>query len=65
MLFGCILLQVPVTLLCRHFHNPWLAAAIFAPLAAVAVAAYALLLHSVDRLILTNRDTFAQELVGG
>jgi ABC-2 type transport system permease protein len=61
-LFGSILLQVPVTLICRHFHNPWLAVVIFAPLAAVAVAAYALLLSDADRLILTHRDTFAQEL---
>jgi ABC-2 type transport system permease protein len=61
-LFGSILLQVPVTLICRHFHNPWLAVVIFAPLAAVAVAAYALLLADADRLILTHRDTFAQEL---
>ena len=61
-LFGSILLQVPVTLICRHFHNPWLAVVIFAPLAAIAVAAYALLLANVDRLILTHRDTFAQEL---
>jgi ABC-2 type transport system permease protein len=63
-LFGSILLQVPVTLICRHFHNPWLAVVIFAPLAAVAVAAYALLLANADRLILTHRDTFAQELCG-
>ena len=61
-LFGSILLQVPVTLICRHFHNPWLAVVIFAPLAAIAVAAYALLLADADRLILTHRDTFAQEL---
>ncbi|MGA1983442.1 MAG: hypothetical protein ABSG84_13375 [Acidobacteriaceae bacterium] len=61
-LFGSILLQVPVTLLCRHFHNLWLAVVIFAPLAAVAVAAYALLLSNADHLILTHRDTFAQEL---
>ena len=63
-LFGSILLQIPVTYLCRQFHNPWLAALIFAPLAAVAAAAYALLLNNVDGLMLTHRDTFAQELVG-
>ena len=61
-LFGSFLLQIPVTLLCRHFHNPWLGAVIFAPLAAVAVAAYILLLANADRLILTHRDTFAQDL---
>ena len=63
-LFGSMLLQVPVALLCRQFHNLWLGAAIFAPLAAAAVAAYALLLANADRLILTHRDTFAQELCG-
>jgi ABC-2 type transport system permease protein len=63
-LFGCILLQIPVTLLCRYFHNPWLAVAIFAPLAAAAIAAYALLLNDVDRLVLINRDRLAEELCG-
>jgi ABC-2 type transport system permease protein len=61
-LIGCILLQIPVTYLCRRFHNPWLAAAIFAPLAVVAISMYALLLRNVDRLMLTHRDTLAQEL---
>ena len=64
-LFGCILLQFPVTYLCHRFHNPWLAAGIFAPLAVVAVGAYALMLKNADRLILNNRDTFTQELCGG
>jgi hypothetical protein len=63
-LFGSILLQVPVTLLCQHFHNPWLAVAIFAPLAAAAIAAYALLLANADHLILTHRDLFAEDLCG-
>jgi ABC-2 type transport system permease protein len=63
-LFGCILLQIPVTLLCRYFHNPWLAAAIFAPLAAAAIGVYALLLNDADRLILAHRDQFAEELCG-
>jgi ABC-2 type transport system permease protein len=63
-LFGSILLQIPVTLLCSHFHNPWLAVWIFAPLAAAAVGAYALLLNNADRLILTYRDVFAAELCG-
>jgi ABC-2 type transport system permease protein len=63
-LFGSMLLQIPVTLLCDHFHNPWLAALIFAPLAAAAVAAYGLLLWNADRLILTHRDLFAQDLCG-
>ena len=57
-----MLLQIPVTILCRHFHNPWLAIGFFAPLAAFAVGAYALLLKNADRLILDHRDLFAQEL---
>jgi ABC-2 type transport system permease protein len=61
-LFGSMLLQVPVMYLCRHFHNAWLGPAIFAPLAAVSVAVYALLLQNADHLILTHRDTFAEEL---
>jgi ABC-2 type transport system permease protein len=63
-LFGSFLLQIPVTMLCRHFHNLWLGAVIFAPLAAAAVAAYALLLTNADRLILNHRDAFAQDLCG-
>ena len=63
-LFGSILLQVPVALLCGYFHNPWLAVWIFAPLAAAAVAAYALMLANADQLILTHRDTFAADLCG-
>jgi hypothetical protein len=63
-LFGCILLQVPVVMLCRSFHNPWLAVWIFAPLAFGAIAAYAWLLQNAERLILTYRDQFAQELCG-
>jgi ABC-2 type transport system permease protein len=63
-LIGGMLLQIPVTLLCRYFQNPWLAIVCFAPLAAVAIGAYALLLQNADRLILNHRDTFAQELSG-
>jgi ABC-2 type transport system permease protein len=62
LLFGSLLLQVPVTLLCRHFHNPWLAVVIFAPLAVAAVASYVWLLRETDRLVLTHRDLFAEEL---
>jgi hypothetical protein len=51
-----------VALLCRHFDEPWLAAWIFGPLAAAAVAAYGLLLRKADRLILSHRDVFAEEL---
>jgi len=63
-LFGSILLQVPVTLLCSYFDNPWLGAWVFAPLAAAAVGAYALLLRHANRLVLTHRDQFAEELCG-
>ena len=63
-LFTSILLQVPVTLLCRHFHNLWLGTLIFAPLAAAAIVAYGMLLNNVDSLILTHRDLFAEELCG-
>ena len=63
-LLGSILLQIPVTLLANHFQNPWLGFWFFAPLAAFAVAAYAMLLRHADRLILTHRDRFAEELCG-
>jgi ABC-2 type transport system permease protein len=61
-LFGSLFLQIPVALLCRHFDEPWLAAWIFGPFAAAAVTAYGLLLRNADRLILTHRDVFADEL---
>lgn len=61
-LFGSLALQVPVTLLCRIFHEPWLAAWIFGPLAAAAVLAYAVVLRNAEQLILGRRDLFAEEL---
>jgi hypothetical protein len=61
-LFGSLFLQIPVALLCRHFDEPWLAAWIFGPFAAAAVTVYGLLLRNADRLILTHRDVFAEEL---
>ncbi len=61
-LFGSLLLQVPVALLSRHFADPWLGAWIFAPFAILAVLAYALLLRNADRLILARRDLLAEEL---
>jgi ABC-2 type transport system permease protein len=61
-LFGSVILQIPVTLLCRTFHEPWLAAWIFGPLAATAVLAYAVLLRNAEPLILAHRDVFAEEL---
>lgn len=63
-LFGSLLLQIPVMLLCRHFHQPWLAALIFAPLAVAAVFAYALLLRNAEALVLSHRDLITQELCG-
>jgi ABC-2 type transport system permease protein len=61
-LFGSMALQFPVTLLSRYFGDPWLGAWIFGPLAAVAVAAYALLLRNAERFIMAHRDVFAEEL---
>jgi ABC-2 type transport system permease protein len=61
-LLGSILLQVPVTLLSSYLNYAWLSVWIFAPLAIAAVGAYALLLENADRLILTHRDLFADEL---
>ena len=63
-LFGSLLLQVPVVWLCKHFHQPTLAVLIFTPLAAAGIGGYALLLRYADRLILDHRDTLAQELCG-
>jgi ABC-2 type transport system permease protein len=64
LLLGSILLQIPVTILCRHFHEPWLATVIFAPLAAASLMTYALLLRNSERLVLNYRDLFAEELCG-
>ena len=63
-LLGSLLLQIPVTMLCRHFHEPWLAAVIFAPLAVAAVMIYGLLLGNSEQLVLQYRDLFAEELCG-
>lgn len=61
-LFGSLLLQIPVLLLCHRMHQPWLAAWIFGPLAAAAVAAYAVLLQNAERLMMAHRDVFAEQL---
>ena len=61
-LFGSMLLQIPVVLLCRYLNQPWLAAVIFAPLAAVAVLAYVLLLQNAEKLVMDHRDTLIEEL---
>jgi ABC-2 type transport system permease protein len=62
LLFGSILLQIPVAIASGYFRLPWLAACVFGPLAVAAVFAYALMLRSAERLILANRDVFAEEL---
>jgi ABC-2 type transport system permease protein len=61
-LFGCMLLQIPVAIASGYFRMPWLAAWVFGPLAVAAIFAYALMLRNAERLILANRDVFAEEL---
>jgi hypothetical protein len=61
-LFGSMLLQIPVAIASSHFGVPWLGAWIFGPLAVAAVFGYALMLRSAERLILAARDVFAEEL---
>ncbi len=61
-LFGSMLLQVPIAIASSYFGAPWLAAWIFGPLAVAAVFAYALMLRNAERLILAARDVFAEEL---
>jgi len=61
-LFGSMLLQIPVAIASSYFHVPWLAAWVFGPLAVAAVFGYALTLGNAERLILAHRDVFAEEL---
>jgi hypothetical protein len=61
---GSMLLELPVTRLSRSLHEPWLAAGIFAVLAAVGVAGYVAMLRGVDAMVLRNRDVIEQELCG-
>jgi len=61
-LFGSVALQVPVTIASRYFEVPWLGVWIFGPLAAAAMGAYALLLLNAEKLVLSHRDVFAEEL---
>jgi hypothetical protein len=51
-----------VAIASSYFRLPWLALWVFGPLAVAAVSAYALMLSSAERLILANRDVFAEEL---
>jgi len=62
LLFGSMLLQIPVTMASSYLKQPWLAAWVFGPLAVAAVCAYALMLRNAERLILAHRDVFAEEL---
>jgi ABC-2 type transport system permease protein len=61
-LFGSMLLQIPVVIASKYFALPWLGACIFGPLAAAAIFGYALVLRNAERLILAHRDEFAEEL---
>jgi ABC-2 type transport system permease protein len=61
-LFGSMLLQIPVTMASSYLKQPWLAAWVFGALAVAAVCAYGLMLRSAERLILAHRDVFAEEL---
>ncbi|MGA2207771.1 MAG: hypothetical protein ABSG10_13675 [Terracidiphilus sp.] len=61
-LFGSMILQVPVMYLSHSFHEPWLTAWVFGLLASAAIAADALLLRNADRFILAHRDVFAEIL---
>jgi ABC-2 type transport system permease protein len=59
-----LLLQVPVTRVSRHLHQPWLAVWIFGVLALCGVAGYLVMLRNVDALVQRNRDVLEQELCG-
>lgn len=61
-LFGSLALEIPVVLLCHYLNEPWLAALIFAPLAAAGMVAYALMMYNADRLVLNHRDVLSEEL---
>jgi hypothetical protein len=61
-LFGSMLLQIPVTMASSYFKQPWLPAWVFGPLAVAAVFAYALMLHNAERLTHAHRDVLAEEL---
>jgi hypothetical protein len=61
-LFGSMLLQIPVAIASGYFKSPWLATWVFGPLAVAAVFAYTLMLRNAERLILAARDLFAEEL---
>jgi ABC-2 type transport system permease protein len=61
-LFGSMLLQIPIAIASKYLGIPWLAAWIFGPLAIAAIFGYTLMLRNADRLIFAARDVFAEEL---
>jgi protein-S-isoprenylcysteine O-methyltransferase Ste14 len=61
-LFGSMLLQIPVAVASSYFRAPWLGAWIFGPFAIAAIFGYALMLRHAERIILAARDVFAEEL---
>ena len=61
-LFGSMLMQVPVAIASSYFELPWLGAWVFLPFAAAAVFAYVLVLRNAEQLLLDHRDVFAEEL---
>ena len=61
-LFGSMLLQIPVAIASSYFRAPWLGAWIFGPFAIAAIFGYALMLRHAERIILAARDVFAEEL---
>ncbi len=61
-LIGGLILQAPITFAAHYFHLPWLGAAVFSVLAAVAVGCYVLLLQSAESLIMKYRDRLTEEL---
>jgi hypothetical protein len=61
-LFGSMLLQIPIAIASKYLELPWLASWIFGPLAVAAMFGYALTLRNAERLIFAARDVFAEEL---
>ena len=61
-LFGSMLLQIPVAIASNYLKQPWLAAWVFGPLAVAAIFAYVLILGNSERRIFAARDVFAEEL---
>lgn len=61
-LLGGLIVEAPVTFAAKHFHLPWLGAAVFSMLAAAAVGSYILLLRSAESLTMKYRDRLTEEL---